>query len=463
MAKAALHLINLLRGWPHPGLLPKDLLSASSQAVLSKPEVFIPALQYGADPGFQPLREALATWLHSHYSVPRDPERICISGGASQNIACILQSFTDPNVTRAVWLVNPTYHLVFAIFDDAGFKNRLMEFPEDDEGPNLEVLEEKMRQFEEQDEQGEKIPVKEPGPHRKFYHHIIYVVPTCANPSGKTMPVKRREGLVRLARKFDALVICDDVYDQLQWPIDQQDKPTISPHEAPEMILPRLCDIDLAMEPSPNDPKGFGHAVSNGSFSKMVGPGMRTGWLEGSTAFAFGLAQTGSTKSGGSPSQFCASILADMIETGTLQKHLADKVRPNLQHRHRVMVDAIHTHLLPLGFQLREAGQLRGNVYGGYFAWLTTPDGISSGVISEVAMADMLIIGNGTMFQVEDNKHEIDTDKYIRLTFAYVPEDDIMEGVRRLGVVTRKIQENPDKYRCFDKGLSNSSLIDLAK
>lgn len=143
--------INLIRGWPSPDLLPTHLLSSSAQSILSNPSVFVPALQYGADAGFQPLREELATWLHGHYSVERDPQRICISGGASQNIACILQSFTDPNVTRAVWLVAPTYHLVFAVFDDAGFRRRLKAFPEDEEGPDLEVLEEKLMKFEEED------------------------------------------------------------------------------------------------------------------------------------------------------------------------------------------------------------------------------------------------------------------------------------------------------------------------
>lgn len=151
------HPINLMRGWPHPSLLPTELLSASSQAVLSNPSVFTPALHYGDDPGFQPLRESLARWLHGHYGVDRDPERICISGGASQNIACILQSFTDPSVTRAVWVVAPTYHLACAIFDDAGFRGRLRAFPEDDSGPDVDALESKLRRFEEGDGTDEEV------------------------------------------------------------------------------------------------------------------------------------------------------------------------------------------------------------------------------------------------------------------------------------------------------------------
>ena len=66
--------INLIRGWPSPDLLPTHLLSSSAQSILSNPSVFVPALQYGADAGFQPLREELATWLHGHYIRRREPE-----------------------------------------------------------------------------------------------------------------------------------------------------------------------------------------------------------------------------------------------------------------------------------------------------------------------------------------------------------------------------------------------------
>ncbi|KAH8658435.1 pyridoxal phosphate-dependent transferase [Xylariales sp. PMI_506] len=439
------HPINFIRGWPHPSLFPTALLSASTQAVLSDPSVFTPALQYGDDAGYQPLREGLATWLHRHYAVERDPERICISGGASQNLACILQSFSDPSVTRAVWCVAPTYHLVFAIFEDAGFNGRLRAFPEDNEGPDVEALEERLKRFEDEDEPSVKVPIKDPGSHRKFYRHIIYVVTTCANPSGKTMPTEKRRALVQLARKYDALIVSDDVYDLLQWPVDRPTSARVDADESPEMTLPRVCDIDLAMDPSPNDPGGFGYAVSNGSFSKMVGPGMRTGWLEGSRAFAFGLAQTGATKSGGSPSQFCAAVLAHMMESGALQDYLAATVRPALQCRHRVMADAIQMHLEPLGVRYRKTGLVNGTVYGGYFVWLSLPSGLSADAVSHAAIAENLFVGNGTMFQVPDDKGGVDLDGFIRLTFAYLPEEELVEGIKRLADIIQKIQKDPAK------------------
>ncbi|RSM07136.1 hypothetical protein CDV31_008785 [Fusarium ambrosium] len=450
---AGKHQINLIRGWPNPSLLPTDLLSSAAQRNLADPSIYIPALQYGADAGYQPLREALATWLSEHYRVERGPERICISGGASQNVACILQSFTDPNVTQAVWCVAPCYHLVFQIFRDAGFEGRLKAFPEDEEGIDIEALEEKLAQFEENPPEA-KPRFSDPGQYRKHYRHIIYVVPTCSNPSGKTMSLRRREALVRVARKYDALIICDDVYDFLQWRIDSDPAKIaehLGPNEHPDMLLPRLCDIDLAMGQAENDPQGFGHAVSNGSFSKLVGPGVRTGWLEGSPAFARGLSQTGATQSGGSPSQFCASIMADLVKSGALQERLATTLRPRLQHRHRVLMQAIHKYLAPLGVGIREAGLVDGSVYGGYFVWLTLGPGISSKLVADAAIAEEnLVVGNGTMFQIRGEETCANLNTAVRLTFSYVPEQDLVEGVERLAAVLQRVKADPAKYEALN-------------
>ncbi|KAK7417054.1 Valine--pyruvate aminotransferase [Neonectria punicea] len=467
MSDSAKPAINLIRGWPAPDLLPAVLLSAAAQRILADPAVYVPVLQYGPDPGYQPLRESLANWLAAHYGIAPDPDRICITGGASQNVACILQSFTDPAVTKAVWMVAPTYHLACGIFDDAGFAGRLRAFPEDDEGVNLEVLEAKIRKLEDEEEKKPQAqPFKDPGEHRKFYRHIIYVVPTCSNPSGKTMSVRRREDLVRLARKYNALVICDDVYDLLQWPLGKADSAvrTLRSDESPEMTLPRLCDIDLAMGADANDPKGFGYAVSNGSFSKMAGPGVRTGWLEGSPAFAFGLAQTASSKSGGAPSQFCAAMMADLVQSGALQDYLAATVRPGLQRRHRLLVDAIHEHLSPQGVSIREAGLVGGSVYGGYFVWLQLPQSLSAKLVADVALVEeSLIMGNGNMFQVHGDEKTVDLDGAIRLTFAYVPEDDLIEGVRRLGAVMQRVKADPAKYEKLANTVSDAAMIDSSK
>jgi DNA-binding transcriptional MocR family regulator len=94
------------------------------------------------------------------------------------------------------------------------------------------------------------------------------------------MTRERREDLVRVARKYDALVVADDVYDFLSW----------GTASSTSSSLPvRLVDIDRVLDGGPSD--RFGNVVSNGSFSKLIGPGCRVGWAEGTEGFAQGLSQ----------------------------------------------------------------------------------------------------------------------------------------------------------------------------
>ena len=143
--------VDLSRGWPNPALLPTAALAEASATVMATPAIWTPALMYGPDEGYQPLREHIARWLTAFYQ-PRDPitpERICITGGASQNLACILQVFTDPIYTRNVWMVAPTYHLACRIFDDSGFAGRLRAIPQNDAGLDLAYLRQELVAAEE--------------------------------------------------------------------------------------------------------------------------------------------------------------------------------------------------------------------------------------------------------------------------------------------------------------------------
>ena len=103
------------------------------------------------------------------------------------------------------------------------------------------------------------------------------------------MSFRRRQELVQVAREFDACIITDDVYDMLQWPADINAAQPVLEHAC----LPRLVDIDRTLDGGAEreGSDGFGNAVSNGSFSKIAGPGCRTGWLEGTEKFAWGTSQ----------------------------------------------------------------------------------------------------------------------------------------------------------------------------
>ncbi|KAL1902303.1 Valine--pyruvate aminotransferase [Sporothrix stenoceras] len=468
-------LINLLRGWPAPSILPVAQLNAATADVLADQSVVVDSLQYGPDAGFQPLRESLASYLSqvfSAYDVPNDPNRICITGGASQNAACILQSFTDPAYTNCVWVSAPCYFLMCPIFEDSGFAGRLRAVPEDDEGINVEALERGFREFEPPAQPGTGGPYKTNlTPDRKAYRHVVYVVPTSSNPSGSSMSAKRREQLVRVARKYDALLIADDVYDFLQWDVPRADAVLANKQGSVALppLLPRLVDVDRMLPRDDEDEetekkyqgKQFGNAISNASFSKIVAPGFRTGWVEATPAFAYGLAQTGSSKSGGAPSQFGAATIAVLMRTGELDRYLRETVRPTLQWRHRLLTQAVQEHLSEF-LEIKCGGLPSGasaevTTYGGYFLWLKLRrTDISAAAVSKLALSvENLVIADGKLFEVKGDEKSAQFDDHIRLCFAWEDEDKIVEGVQRLARIFR------DWDALQEKGLPSTGALEF--
>lgn len=142
--------IDLFQGWPAISMLPVDRLKKAANDALSNETIFATGLEYGPNEGHYPLRENIANWLSKSYAPPQpvSVDRVCVTGGASQNLACVLQVFTDPAQTKMIWLVEPTYHLGFRIFEDAGFMGRLRGIPEDEEGLDVAALEAALREFE---------------------------------------------------------------------------------------------------------------------------------------------------------------------------------------------------------------------------------------------------------------------------------------------------------------------------
>lgn len=258
------------------------------------------------------------------------------------------------------------------------------------------------------------------------------------------MTLRRRKELVLLARKHDALIICDDVYDLLQWKMGNGH----DVGDPRDWMIPRLVDIDLGLGPTERERGGkhFGHAISNGSLSKLLGPGVRTGWVEGSPAFAHGLSQTAATVSGGAPSQLTATIVWEVLQTGALQRHVDSVLRPALQRRHALMMRLIDSELGRFGVELvkmQQAG-VEGSgdgltgVYGGYFVWirfpqLPTPSSTTRRLAEWARESEDLIIAAGDLFEVKGDEATAPFPDTVRLCFSWEDEASIEEGMKRLG------------------------------
>ena len=240
-----------------------------------------------------------------------------------------------------------------------------------------------------------------------------------------------------LARKHDALIICDDIYDMLQWPSAPEDV-TSTLHLPTTAPLPRLIDIDRALPIHPDDPRGFGHALSNGSFSKIVAPGVRTGWVDARPTLVKALTACGASIAGGCPSQLVATMLAELMDHGWLQKHVRGKLAPAYRKRWALMSKAVERELGGLGGGVVPVGDT--GLAGGYFLWIRLPEVVKATEVARMAReTEALMVSPGPSFGVAWEEQETDFEPFVRLSFSYEDEENLVEGVVRLGRVVRAL------------------------
>ncbi|KAI8181108.1 hypothetical protein K4K54_002497 [Colletotrichum sp. SAR 10_86] len=309
-------------------------------------------------------------------------------------------------------MVEPTYFLACPIFRDAGLAGRIRGAPEGSDGVDLDFLASELQHVD------ETWPDKTSGPSKS---------------------AKKR--LVQLARKHDALLISDDVYDVLRWPA----KEGVSAKALPKPS-PRLVDVDRELEGTST----FGNAVSNGSFSKIVAPGMRLGWIEATPVFCTNIRTVGATASGGGQAHFSSLFVENVLAKGALARHINEVLIPTYQKRYYAMVNTIKRVLYPLGVRIaaEEAAQESG-VAGGFFLYITFGDGGAdfASEISRVSFEDFnLKIGPGQIFGVPDDPYseQRGRESYYsgaRLCWAWHEEEEIVEGIERLAVAIKGVQK----------------------
>ncbi len=311
------------------------------------------ALQYGATQGVPELREAIS----KRYGVP--VENIQITTSSQQGIDVCTRVLVDPG--DVVLTTNPTY---------LGALQSFKSYRADVVGVELDKLEEALPA-------GKKV---------KFF----YAIPDFQNPSGQTMTLQQREKLVDLARKYDFLIVEDSPYRELRY--EGEPVPTI---------------YSLAPE----------RTLHLGSFSKIMAPGFRLGWIIGAPEL---LDQIYVCKQA---LDLCPPIMdqymaAEFMAGGELDKNLAHTIELYRDKR---------DYLLSLLEKYMPAGVSWTHPEGGLFLFVTLPEDIDTVALYDRALAAGVAYVAGSFFYV-DGSHK----NTMRLNFSFLDKERMEPGIKLL-------------------------------
>jgi DNA-binding transcriptional MocR family regulator len=364
--------ISLAGGVPTPELYPVEAFRQACHDFL---------LDSGGDllancpaEGLYPLRQWLADWL-AEVGIQTTPEHVLITSGSTQGLDLIARALIEPN--DEVVIENPTSMAARYCFHAAGA--RLIGVPIDSNGMRLDSLRETMRR------------------HRPKF---IYTLPTFQNPTGLTLNPERRAELLDLAQESGVPVVEDDPYNPLSY-----SEPAPAPIKA----------LDV-----------HGYVIYLGTFSKLLFPGLRLGWIVGASPAIERLALIKRN----------ADLFTNTLAQGSAWHFLRkagwqdylETLREEYSQRCDIMVDALHRHCPP-GLSWRTPA-------GGFYLWVGLPDGVlAQELLAEARLTGVSFLPGGP-FCVDGSGGDS-----IRLNFSYADAADIVEGVKRLGRALVSLQE----------------------
>ena len=363
LQKQSHDVVRLAMGSPAAEAVPSEILAAIAAVELSAPDAY----DYAATEGDPPLHAALLEMLRGT-SDETTAERLTITAGGMQGLDLFCKIFVDPG--DLVTVESPTYTNGSATALSYGAT--LLEVSVDDDGMNIDELERL---------------VGEAGRTPK----AIYTIPTFQNPSGVTMSLERRLRLIELAREWGSMVIDDDPYGLLRFAGEP---------------LPTLREL------GGGDPLVF--AVR--TFSKIVAPGLRVGWVDTVPELQPLLinAKQAMDTCTNLPAQ---RLLAGFLTGGHLDNHLVTQ-RAEYRRRKEAMHAALREHF---GDRARWT-----DPEGGFFCWVTL-DNVDATALFEPALAEGVAFIPGSAFSPSGRFGDA-----LRLCFASTPPDRIHEGVARL-------------------------------
>ena len=373
-------IISFAGGFPDPALFDADGIREASQAVLANSPG--PVLQYGATEGYGPLREGISAFMAAKGGVGSAanaqvaPEGLIVTTGSQQALDLIGKTLISPG--DVVIVEAPTFLATIQCFRLYGA--HIIGAPIDADGVDVDRLEQLIDQHKPK---------------------LVYLIPTFGNPSGATLSLERRLRILQIAARTGTVVVEDDPYGELYF--DQAPPPSL-----------------LALSSQvPGSRDWLAHC---GSFSKILSPGLRVGWLIAPPEL---LARATMCKqfSDAHTSNLSQAICAHYLTLNRLDATL-DAVRPVYAARARVMAESLR----------REMGDAIefNQPQGGLFFWarLTGAGGRNddAAAFARKAIERLVAFVPGNPFFAHDPDQAS-----LRLSFATVGETKIVEGVARLG------------------------------
>ena len=362
---ASPNVISFAGGLPAPELFPTSQLQQATDRVYQTSAES--ALQYSNSNGFLRLREILAQRM-ARRGVSCDADNIAITTGSQQSIDLISKMFINRGDT--ILVEKPTYMSALDVFNTYGANIVGVEM--DDEGLRMDALEQALKNH----------------PEAKF----LYTVPTFQNPTGRTLPVDRRQRMVELARQYDIVIIEDDPYGQLRFAGDP---------------VPAVKSFD-----------SDGRVFYLSTFSKTLTPGLRTGWVVADPAFIKHftvIKQSADLHTDNVAQQVIAEFLADF----NIDEHIA-KIRQVYRQREQLMIEQIQKHF-PTGVKYT-------NPDGGLFIWVEIPGNINTQDLFDQCIKNNVAFVPGEPFY--PGEPESGT---FRLNFSNMSEEKIKDGIQLLG------------------------------
>nr|WP_244403844.1 PLP-dependent aminotransferase family protein [Pyrolobus fumarii] len=367
--------ISFAGGLPDPSTFPREELAEIARSVIL--EKGKAALQYAPSRGVREFIDAVKRFMERHGVYIRGEDAIIATVGSQEALYMLSEVLIDPG--DVVIVEKPTYLAAVQVFRKRGARFEPIELDED--GMRVDLLEERLKRLA---SEGKRVK-------------LVYLVPTCQNPTGVTMSYERRKYLLELASRYDFLVIEDDPYGLITFE---------------ERSVQPLKTLDRE-----------GRVVYLGSLSKVLAPGLRLGWAAGPEEI-ISVIEKLKQHVNLHASTLTQYIAAKALDGGIVERNLA-RVRELYRMKRDVMLEALEEYF-PRGSRWTRP-------IGGLFIFVWLPEGVDTRALLPKAIERGVAYVPGSAFYVDGSG--VNT---MRLNYSYPSVEEIREGIKRLGRLLRE-------------------------